>query len=325
MAGYALLCPGQGGQHPRMLDFALSTGPGREALAAASEATSTDIVERVQRGEDLFEPVFAQVAIVAATVATWQALAAHVAAPALVAGYSVGEVSAWCCAGSWDVPGVMRVVAQRARFMAQASPRDCAMMAVTSIRREALAAILATTGDRPLVPLEGTPVALTCTGGLSPVHVAIEVDDDHWILAGRREDLEASGPSLEAAGASTHALPVGVPSHTPLLDTAAGELRRFLAGVAGRDPMVPVLRGIDAQPIFAYSAAGEALADAVAHPIRWRACVEECLERGIGAALELPPGASLTRMLTRHASLEARAVADFRSVDGVARWLERAA
>jgi [acyl-carrier-protein] S-malonyltransferase len=135
--------------------------------------------------------------------------------------------------------------------------------------------------------------------------------------------VEAASPALESVGATLRPLPVGVPSHTPLLDAAAAELRQFLAAVDGRDPTVPVLRGIDAQPLHRYSAARDALADAVAQPIRWRACIEECLERGIGAALELPPGATLTRMLARRPSPEPRAVADFRSVEGVARWLER--
>jgi [acyl-carrier-protein] S-malonyltransferase len=301
MAGYALLCPGQGTQHPRMLDFALSTGAGREALAAASDAVAIDIVARVQGGQGLFDPVFAQVAIVAATVASWQALAAELPAPALVAGYSVGEVSAWGCAGSWSVAEVLRVVAQRARFMADASPPGAAMMAVTSMRRDALPAIL----ER------------------HSLYMAIEVDDDHWVLAGRRDDLQAATASLESMGASAHPLPVGVPSHTPLLDAAAAALRAFLAGVPGSNPGAPVLRGIDGQALFAYSAARDALADAVSRPIRWRACAEECLEHGISAALELPPGATLARMLAGRGSIEARAVADFRSVDGVARWLER--
>jgi [acyl-carrier-protein] S-malonyltransferase len=284
-----------------MLDFALAAPEGRDAIAAASDAVGLDIGARVRAGDGLFEPEFAQIAIVATTVATWQSLAAHLPEPALVAGYSVGEVSAWSCAGSWDVREVMRVVQQRARFMVSASPPDAAMMAVTALHRDALEPILQR----------------------HALHLAIEVDDDHWVLAGRRGDLEAATPDLQNVGASPHPLPVGVPSHTPLLEAAARQLRDFLAGVEGRDPSVPVLRGIDAQPLHRYSAARDALADAVARPIRWRACVDECTERGIGAALELPPGASLTRMLARHPSMQPRAVADFRSVEGVARWIER--
>jgi [acyl-carrier-protein] S-malonyltransferase len=302
MAGYLLLCPGQGMQHPAMLDFALSRAAGRDALAAAADAVGIDIVARVKAADALFEPIFAQIAIVASSVATWQALAGEVTAPALVAGYSVGEVSAWCCAGSWRVPQALELVSRRAQLMAQASPAGAAMMAVTAIREDAL---------RPILERHS-------------LHVAIEVDADHWVVAGRKVDLEAASAVLAAAGATPHPLPVGVPSHTPLLERAAEGLRRFLATFEGVDPAAPVLRGIDGRPAWTYPAARQALPDAVSHPIRWRACMDEALERGIGAALELPPGSALTRMLKARAAIECRSVADFRSVEGVARWLERA-
>jgi [acyl-carrier-protein] S-malonyltransferase len=301
MAGYALLCPGQGAQHPRMLDLALQSEAGRDVVAVASDTVSINIAARIEAGDELFDPVFAQVAIVATSVATWRALQSLLPPPSLVAGYSVGEVSSWSCAGSWSMDEVMRVVAQRARLMSEASPKDAAMMALTGMRRELLPAILE----------------------LHHLHIAIEVDDDHWVIAGRRADLDAATSTLEAAGASPHPLPVGVPSHTPLLDAAAAKLREFMRNVTGRDPDAAVLRGIDGKALFRYAEAGDALADAVSHPIRWRACMDELGERGIGAALELPPGTALTRMLAGRPAATARAVADFRSLEGVARWLER--
>lgn len=303
MASVALLCPGQGAQHPRMLELALSTAAGREALGHASDAAAIDIVARVQAGHGLFEPVFAQVCIVATTTCTWQALARELPRPDLVAGYSVGEVSAWCCAGSWSVSEAMAVILTRARLMADASPPGAAMMAVTGLRGEALMPILRR----------------------HALHVAIEVDDDHWVLAGLQPDLDAAGTALLAAGGLVHPLPVSVPSHTPLLVQAGEGLRKALAGLRGREPDAPVLRGVDGRSAFAYADAREAIAAAVAQPIRWRACMDEAMERGVTAALELPPGGALTRMLRHRGGIDARAVADFRSIDGVARWLERLA
>jgi hypothetical protein len=41
-------------------------------------------------------------------------------------------------------------------------------------------------------------------------------------------------------------------------------------------------------------------------------------------ALELGPGAALSRMLhARHPRIECRSVADFRSLDGIKKWLAR--
>ena len=300
MTGYALLCPGQGAQHPAMLDFARRSEAGREALATASDTVSIDIASRVAAGDELFEPVFAQIAVVATAIATWRALEELVRPPSLIAGYSVGEVSSWSCAGSWTVAEAMRVVAQRARFMSEESPKDAAMMAVTGMPGKLLPAMLARHG----------------------LHVAIEVENDHWIVAGRRGDLESAAAGLEGAGASLRRLPVGVPSHTPLLERASSALRAFLEGVEGRNPTVPVVRGVDGQVLFAFGAAADALAGAVSRPIRWRSCMDELVERGIVATLELSPGGALTRMMAGRPTVAARAVADFRSIEGVARWLE---
>jgi len=178
VAGYLLLCPGQGGQHPAMLEFALATVAGRAAVEEASSAVAIDIARRVAAGDDLFEPVFAQVSMVATALATWRSLADAIPAPAAIAGYSVGEVSAWGCAGAWTTSETLLRVRQRAELMKAASPPDCSMMAVTGVGAEAL---------------ERSP--------RSDVHLAIEVDSDHWIMAGKRSAVEAAGAAMASAGA----------------------------------------------------------------------------------------------------------------------------
>lgn len=302
MAGYVLLCPGQGAQHPAMLDFALATPEGRAAIAEASEAASLDIAARVKAGEALFEPVFAQLCMVATALATWRALEPHVPAPVAVAGYSVGEVASWGCAGTWTVAEAIAIVLRRATLMRDAAPPGCTMLAVTG-------------ADRPTVDRARGP----------RVHVAIEVDAAHHILAGAEADVRIAGDALAAVGATMHPLPVSVPSHTPLLASAAEALRAFLAAHRGREPVFPVLRGIDGRILLARAEAADALADGVKQTIRWGDVRREIAERGIAVALELPPGAGLTRMFRDDPAVQARAVADFRSVEGVAGWLERSA
>ena len=300
MAGYALLCPGQGSQHPAMLDLALQTAAGRAALEEASAAAGLDIAKRVRAGENLFEPVFAQVCLVATQLATWRALAPLVPAPEVVAGYSVGEVSSWSCAGTWTVAEAIGIVHHRALLMRDASPAGCAMLAVTGI--------------------DGTRLA-TAAGA----HVAIVVDAQHHILAGPGPALAGMAEALEAAGATLRPLPVGVPSHTPLLAAAAEGLLPFLQSRAGRAPSMPVARGIDGRLLYSAADAPPALAEAVRRTIRWDAVQRELREFGVHAALELPPGSALARMISAANGVAARAVADFRSAEGVAAWVERTA
>jgi [acyl-carrier-protein] S-malonyltransferase len=62
----------------------------------------------------------------------------------------------------------------------------------------------------------------------------------------------------------------------------------------------------------------------IAEPIRWKDCMDACAEAGATVALELGPGAALSRMLqARHPGIACRAVSEFRSLGGVRAWLER--
>jgi malonyl CoA-acyl carrier protein transacylase len=70
--------------------------------------------------------------------------------------------------------------------------------------------------------------------------------------------------------------------------------------------------------------AAGALAEAVRGTIRWRSVMDEAAERDFAVSIELPPGSALTRMALARGRREARAIADFRSPEGAARWLERA-
>jgi [acyl-carrier-protein] S-malonyltransferase len=110
-----------------------------------------------------------------------------------------------------------------------------------------------------------------------------------------------------------------------MLDAAARALPNAVATIMGRNPRMPVLRGVDGRALFTRAEAVPAIAAAVSRTVRWGACIDEAIERGAVATLELPPGSALTRMMAQRPALQARAVADFRSAEGVARWMERLA
>src|SRR5690349_7043676 len=101
-ARLSLLCPGQGGQHPALFDLA-RTNPHADALLndSLSEARLGKPLAAVLADKGaLFSNRMAQPLIVAATMATWEALRRDLPAPALVGGYSIGEVAAYGVAGA---------------------------------------------------------------------------------------------------------------------------------------------------------------------------------------------------------------------------------
>jgi [acyl-carrier-protein] S-malonyltransferase len=296
MSRLLLLCPGQGGQHPGMFDLARAD-PGAAALLA-----ELALPRRSEAG--LFDNRSAQPAIVAATVTMWEALRRHAPAPALVAGYSVGELSAYAVAGALDAKEAVRLAHQRAALMdaaAQATPGQC-LAAVSGLPLTRLRQMLARAG----------------------FEVAIVTGDDSAIAGGLAQALPALELAVTAAGARLQRLPVTVASHTPLMAAAVAPFAALLDAASFQAQACPVLSGVGAERVSGKTDAVAALSRQLAQPIVWSECMDAAAEAGIDVALELGPGAALSRMLqARHPGIACRSVADFRSIDGIAAWLAR--
>jgi [acyl-carrier-protein] S-malonyltransferase len=291
-----LLCPGQGGQHEAMFDLA-RTDAGAVAMLADCALPGID-------PESMFDNRMAQPLIVGATLAMWEALRRRVPAPSLVAGYSVGELSAYGVAGALAPRDAVDLASIRARLM------DSAAMAT---RPQALAAVSA-------LPLERAR-ALAAAHGFA---IAIVTGDDSCITGGFEAALGVLEQDIVAAGGRMQRLPVGIASHTALMTPAVAPFSHVLAAVPFAAQACPVLSGIGAEAISGKPRAIETLARQLNETIRWSDCMDAAAEAGVTVALELGPGAALSRMLhSRHPRIECRSVADFRSIDGIAAWLAR--
>lgn len=294
MSRLLLLCPGQGGQHAGMFDLARTDPDGAALLAQMPQPP--------QAG--LFDNRGAQPAIVAASVAMWVALRRQVAAPALVAGYSIGELSAYAVAGALGAQDAVRLAGARAALMdsaAESTPGQC------------------------LAAVSGLPLArLRQMLGSAGFAVAIITGDDSAIGGGLAQDLPALEQAIAAAGARLQRLPVTVASHTPLMAAAVAPFAALLDAASFQPQACPVLTGIGAERVHDKAGAVAALSRQLAQPILWSECMDAAAEAGIEVALELGPGAALSRMLqARHPGIACRSVADFRSIDGIAAWLAR--
>ncbi|MDB5919866.1 MAG: Malonyl CoA-ACP transacylase [Massilia sp.] len=289
-----LLCPGQGGQNDTMFDIA-RTDAGAARLLDACGLSAAD-------PRTMFDNRVAQPAIVGATLAMWEALKRRVPAPALVAGYSIGELSAWGVAGGIDPVDAVGLAATRAGLMTAA-----------------------VTEPQALAAISGMPLALARV--LAAAHgfdIAIATGGDSCIAGGLEAALAGFAHAVAAAGGRLQRLPVSIASHTPLMAPAVAPFAQALGAVPFHPPVCPVLSGIGAEAITDRARAVETLSRQLAEPIVWSDCMDACAEAGITVALELGPGAALARMLQeRHPHIACRSVADFRSLHGIIAWLER--
>jgi [acyl-carrier-protein] S-malonyltransferase len=251
----------------------------------------------------LFTNRAAQILCCTQSLAAFAALSKDQSLRCVIAGYSVGELAAWGCAGSLDPATTMRLANGRATMMDATTPKDCGLFAVTGLRRAQLEIIL-TRHD---------------------AYVAIVNGSDSFVIGGRINALEACCNEALAIGAShTVRLRVAVPSHTPLLREASRAFRAALREAAPRAPPARnrLLSGMDGAAVHDIEAGCDKLAYQISTTINWAACLESCRAAGAERVLELGPGRALARMAApMFREGYARSADDFRTLAGIRDWL----
>jgi [acyl-carrier-protein] S-malonyltransferase len=300
MTGLAIACPGQGAQHPEMFDLALQSPVAVQWLAAYSDAADIDVIGLARHGRDLFSNRHAQILMCGATVATWVALRERLAVPDLFLGYSVGEMSAYGCAGIWTAGQLADIVLRRAALMDDAAPPDAGLMAVKG--------------------LDAASLNVVCSE--HNLAVAIVNADDHAILGGTRTDMIKAEKQLIARGLWCQVLDVVVPSHTPMMQVAGAGFRVALEQSEMALPSSPVLAGVSGCETVTHADIASTLASQIVQTVRWQDCMRSAVERGVSVVLELGPGKSLSRMFDELGEpVESRSVDDFRTLDGIVKWV----
>lgn len=303
----AFLCSGQGGQHAGMFDLVADSRAAQPVFAAASRVIGQDPRTLVRGGAAIFEGVAAQVLCCTQALATWAALDRGGKGRAVLAGYSVGELAAWGCAGALDVEATLSLARRRAMLMHDASLPDQGLAGIVGLARPALEAILAMHG--------------AC--------VAIVNAEDSFVVGGAVTSLDAVCRDAAARGAiRASLLPISLPSHTPFLADAVDPFAEALRTAGPRPPRpgVRLVSGLDGNAVQDVESGSAKLARQIASEINWAACLDACRASGASLVLELGPGTALSRMAARiFPAGTARAAEDFRTIDGLHSWLARAA
>lgn len=299
----AILCSGQGAQHPAMLDMLAHYPAASEVIKAGEAVLGFHLRDVLTQRETIFRNAIAQPLICITQLALWTALQPDAPKPVAFCGYSVGELAAYACAGALDAAGLARIAAARAALMDQAAAATHGgLLALQGLRRD--------------------EVDHLCAG--QRAWVAIAIGDEEFVIGGEDSALEKLGREFSARGAKVTPLKVGLASHTPLLSAAVQPFRALLEASLPTAPATPVVAGIDAAWVVRREMAIEKLALQLDRTIAWSACLDVLYERGCRVFLELGPGRALARMTqSRYADVDARAVDDFRSLDGVSSWLAR--
>jgi [acyl-carrier-protein] S-malonyltransferase len=292
----AILCPGQGGQHPAMFDVVAGHPEAETVLAMLSVATRNAV------DEDIYRNSIAQPLVCAAILSRWRMIEPELPRPGLVLGYSVGEMAAHAIAGTFSIEACLRLATRRAALMDEASPRDAGLVAVLGMNESQVRALCDDSGAQ----------------------IAIENAATHYVLGGPSAALDAAAKRARSNGARTVRLKVGSPAHTSWLRTASAAFERELRSVAIAAPRMAILAGIDGHLVRDAADVNASLAAQISHAVNWRRCIAHAVEMGISAFLELGPGNALSRIVHEsYPKVQARSLDDFRTLSGAISAIRR--
>jgi [acyl-carrier-protein] S-malonyltransferase len=251
--------------------------------------------------DELLANRIAQPTICAYQLTIWRRLEAQLPRPALFAGYSLGELTAFTCAGAIAAEETVPLAAVRARLMDEAVAVPSGLLAVFGLDEQTLRSLCRT----------------------HATEIAIRNGPDSFIVGGVSDALASLAEAATKAGANrVTRLGVPTPSHTSQL---AGASRLFGAELRARLRArleVPALSGVDGKVVRSGATAGAALERQICHTIDWAACMETIVSYRPQAVLEIGPGTALSRMLRDvEPRLEVRSVDDFRLPTAAADWV----
>ena len=292
MTSFAFVFPGQGSQAVGMMDAWGDHPAVTQTLQEASDALDQDIGALIQQGpkEALAMTTNTQPVMLVAGVAAYRAwLAEGGAAPAVVAGHSLGEYSALVASGVLSLAQAASLVRFRAAAMQEAVP----------VGTGAMAAILGMPADQVI---QGCAQAQASFGaGSLEVAEAVNFNDPaQTVIAGSKAAVGKACELLKAMGAKRALnLPVSAPFHSSLMRPAAEKLREKLASTALNTPKIPVLNNVDVRVETDVDRIRDALVRQAFGPVRWVECVQASKAMGVSTLVECGPGKVLAGMVKR--------------------------
>lgn len=283
----AMVFPGQGSQKIGLLaELAESFDTVQSTFAEASDVLGYDLWDLGQNGsqEDINLTERTQPLLLTASVAVWRVWCAqNGAAPAYLAGHSLGEWSALVCAGVVDFAAAVKLVQQRGKFMQEAVPAGQGAMAA-------------------IIGLADEAIVQACTGAaqgevVAPVNYN---SPGQVVIAGHSAAVERAMTACKEAGAKRAlSLPVSAPFHTSLMRPAAERLEAQIQATVFQAPEIPVVHNVTARAESDPEVIKALMVEQIYSPVRWVECVQTLRAQGVETTLECGPGKVLSGLNKR--------------------------
>jgi [acyl-carrier-protein] S-malonyltransferase len=270
----ALLFPGQGSQTDGMRENVERRRP--DLLEIALEEVGSDLFERASDGTR-----WAQPAIYCAALAGWRELGTD---GDVMAGHSLGEITALVAAEAMSAEDGLKLVAARGRLMQEAAE---------TTGHGGMTAVRARDDNRDTIAEVADEAGVAIANDNAP---------DQLVLSGAVGALDTAEALLKERGVRAKRLPVAGAFHSPLMEPAVEPFRAVVEATEISEPRVPVYSCVTAEP---FDDIPDRLVQAITHPVRWLAVLRALDARGVTDFVETGPGRVLTNLVKKSLAMEA--------------------
>lgn len=270
----AYVFPGQGAQFSGMgKDLYDNSELARELFAKANEVLGFDIMKIMFEGtdEELKQTKVTQPAIFLHSTILAACLGDSFQ-PDMVAGHSLGELSALVANGTLKFEDGLNLVYKRALAMQKACEAEpSTMAAILGLEDDVVEKVCAS--------IDGVVVAANynCPGQL--------------VISGAFPAVEEACAKLTEVGAKRALLlPVGGAFHSPLMEPAREELAAAIEATEFNTPSCPVYQNVTASAVSSPEEIKKNLVVQLTAPVKWTQTMQQMIADGATEVIEVGPG-----------------------------------
>ncbi len=279
----AYIFPGQGAQFTGMgLDLYQNSPLAQELFEQANEILGFSITDIMFEGtsEELQQTKVTQPAIFLHSVILAKTLGDDFK-PEMVAGHSLGELSALVANGVLTFEDGLKLVSKRA----------LAMQKACEAQESTMAAVLG---------LDDAVVEETCASVDGVVVAANYNCPGQLVISGDIEAIDKACELLTEKGARRALkLPVGGAFHSPLMAPAREELAEAIKNTVFSNPICPVYQNVVAKAVTNPDEIKENLIAQLTAPVRWTQCIKAMIADGGTEFIEVGPGKVLQGLMRK--------------------------
>jgi [acyl-carrier-protein] S-malonyltransferase len=287
MVKVAFIFPGQGSQSVAMgRDLYDNFKAAKEVFEEASDSIRIDVKDLCFNGpkQELDITYNTQPALLTVSTAAHRVIMSESGLkPDFMAGHSLGEYSALVASNTLSFADAVKLVRFRGKVMSEAATEGSGTMAaILGLTREVVGAVIdEVKGDDVL-----TAANYNCPGQI--------------IISGTAGAVERAIPVLKQKGAKRALkLAVSGPFHSSLMEEAAERLKPELDGIRFSEPEFPVYSNVTAKPYGNADEIAPLLVEQISSSVMWEDTVNDMINEGASAFIEVGPGKVLTGLVKR--------------------------